>query len=81
MTVFIEFEFCENDFLSGVETDGRKRKHFFLGCGCESFWLRVFLLQARDWLKCWEDFDLPVDDFGKSITVPDQEDQKFHRIC
>ena len=55
MSSFIQFKFLENDYLS-AEEGGVKSQKNFLGRCRRSFLVRVFLLEACDWLKCREDF-------------------------
>ena len=62
---FIQYNFLENDFLSGVE-DGTKRQQFFLSSSRRSCLVRLFLLNANDWLKCKEVFDWSAEDVGDS---------------
>ena len=70
MSSLIHFGSRGNDFLPGVEGDGRKRKRPFLGYGRNSYLVLVLLLEPRDWLKSGDDFDLSVDDLGESKSTP-----------
>ena len=56
MCNFSQFNFLENDQLSGEE-GGLKRQYFLLGKGRTSFLFREFPLEDCDCLKCRGEFE------------------------
>ena len=63
-TDFIQF-ICVKMVVYSEYTVMEGKDIFFVGCGPNSCLVRVFLLEACDWVKRRGEFDLSVEELGK----------------